>query len=70
MGRYGAVDIDERAERWRESGWTHFDPNTGPYQATDPRPYVDPNTGPYRSSEERMAGERRTAPPRRRGDSA
>jgi uncharacterized membrane protein len=63
MARYGAVDIDERVEGWRKSGWTHFDPNTGPYQATDPRPFIDPNTGPYRSSEERLAGERQTVPP-------
>jgi uncharacterized membrane protein len=63
MARYGEVDIDERVERWRESGWTHFDPNIRPYQATDPRPFIDPNTGPYRSSEERMAGERQTVPP-------
>lgn len=63
MARYGAVDIDERVERWRASGWTHFDPNTRPYQATDPRPFIDPNTGPYRSSEERLAGERQTVSP-------
>jgi len=47
MGRYGAVDLDARVSNWRQGGWKHFDPNTGPYESTDPRPFVDPNTGPY-----------------------
>jgi uncharacterized protein (TIGR02271 family) len=61
MGRHGAVDIDARVKHWREGGWRHFDPNTGPYEARDPRPFVDPNTGPYRTAEQPVIGERHTA---------
>jgi uncharacterized protein (TIGR02271 family) len=61
MGRYGAVDLDTRSKDWRQNGWSRFDPNAGPYQATDPRPYVDPNTGPYKAAEERTVAERHTA---------
>jgi hypothetical protein len=62
MARHGAVNLGALGERWRQSGWTHFDPNTAPYQAVDPRPYVDPNTGPYRSSEQYASGARQTLP--------
>jgi uncharacterized protein (TIGR02271 family) len=61
MGRYGAVDIDARVKHWREGGWTRFDPNTGPYEARDQRPFVDPNTGPYRAAEQPAVGEWHTA---------
>jgi uncharacterized protein (TIGR02271 family) len=61
MGRYGAVDIDARVKHWREGGWTRFDPNTGPYEARDPRPFVDPNTGPYRETEQPVVSERHSA---------
>lgn len=33
MQRHGAVDVNERARQWRQSGWTAFDSNAGPYQA-------------------------------------
>lgn len=58
IGRYGAVDIDARVKHWREGGWARFDPNTGPYEARDPRPFADPNAGPYRSDEPRIVSER------------
>jgi uncharacterized protein (TIGR02271 family) len=61
MGRYGAVDIDAQVKHWREGGWRHFDPNTGPYEARDPRPFVDPNAGPYRAADQPVVGERHTA---------
>lgn len=61
MGRYGAIDLDERAKHWRQKGWTRFDPNTGPYEATDQRPFVDPNAGPYQTTEHLPVGERTTA---------
>ena len=31
MGESGAFDIDERVQRWREFGWTRFDPAAKPY---------------------------------------
>lgn len=62
MGRYGAVDIDTRIKQWRQSGWTHFDPNTGPYEAADQRPFVDANAGPYQAGERPAVGERRIVP--------
>jgi hypothetical protein len=30
LQRYHAVDIDARADEWRQSGWTRFDADTGP----------------------------------------
>jgi uncharacterized protein (TIGR02271 family) len=61
MSRYGAVDLDTRAKQWRQGGWTHFDPNTGPYEAADQRPFVDPNAGPYQARERPAGGERLAA---------
>jgi hypothetical protein len=34
MRSYGAVDVDERSGTWRQSGWTNFDSNAGPYEGT------------------------------------
>jgi len=34
MRRYGAVDVDERSESWRSSGWKGFDSNAEPYTGT------------------------------------
>lgn len=31
MQRHGVIDIDERAETWRRSGWQRFDERAGPY---------------------------------------
>jgi len=31
----GAVQVDERAEEYRSSGWNRFDPDAQPYQETD-----------------------------------
>ncbi len=28
----GAVDMNRRSAQWRQSGWSAFDPNAGPYQ--------------------------------------
>jgi uncharacterized protein (TIGR02271 family) len=35
MTHHGAVDIDERAERWRQTGWTRFDPEGKAYRETE-----------------------------------
>jgi uncharacterized membrane protein len=37
MRAHGAVDIEGRVERWRESGWEGFDPQAQPYSADDIR---------------------------------
>lgn len=42
--RNGAVDIDRRADEWRQSGWTGYDPNVG-VQA-DPTPLPRPQRDP------------------------
>ncbi|HVE51124.1 MAG TPA: hypothetical protein VNG69_16105 [Casimicrobiaceae bacterium] len=34
---HGAVDIEGRVERWRESGWERFDPQAQPYSADEIR---------------------------------
>lgn len=31
MQRRSAIDIEARGTEWRQSGWTRFDPNAGPY---------------------------------------
>jgi len=33
LNRNGAVDVDDRGNSYRASGWTRFDPNAGPYTA-------------------------------------
>ncbi|HEY3461430.1 MAG TPA: hypothetical protein VGL52_11450 [Casimicrobiaceae bacterium] len=35
MRAHGAIDIERRAERWREQGWTGFDENAQPYTPAD-----------------------------------
>lgn len=35
MRSHGAIDIERRAEQWRERGWTGFDENAAPYTAAD-----------------------------------
>lgn len=35
MGRYGIIDVDEHAEKWRQSGWTRFDPSAEPFFTTE-----------------------------------
>jgi len=42
--RNGAVDIDRRADEWRESGWTGYDPNVGAQTATTPISQYQRNT--------------------------
>jgi uncharacterized membrane protein len=37
MRQHGAVDIEGRVERWRESGWEGFDPQAQPYSTDDIR---------------------------------
>ena len=34
---HGAIDIEDRVERWRESGWERFDPGAQPYTTDDIR---------------------------------
>lgn len=36
MTQHGAVDINDRSNQWRQSGWTAFDPNVGPYDPNAP----------------------------------
>jgi uncharacterized protein (TIGR02271 family) len=35
MARHNAVDIESRAESWRETGWTGYDPDAEPYSAEE-----------------------------------
>jgi uncharacterized protein (TIGR02271 family) len=35
MERAGAIDVDERATHWRQSGWSRFDADAGPYEAPE-----------------------------------
>jgi uncharacterized membrane protein len=37
LREHGAVDIEGRVERWRESGWERFDQDALPYSAEDIR---------------------------------
>jgi hypothetical protein len=37
MRDHGAIDIERRVERWRESGWERFDSSAAPYTADDIR---------------------------------
>jgi hypothetical protein len=45
LERHHAVDIDRRVEEWRQSGWTGYDPNTGPYTASSSTPRTDAQRG-------------------------
>jgi uncharacterized membrane protein len=35
MDRHNAVDIEERATAWRETGWAGYDPNARPYDVDE-----------------------------------
>jgi len=35
LNRNGAVDVDERGTQYRQSGWSGFDQNAGPYRTDD-----------------------------------
>lgn len=37
LRQHGAIDIEGRVERWRESGWQRFDPDAQPYSVEDIR---------------------------------
>jgi hypothetical protein len=43
MNRYTPVDINQRTTEWRDSGWSGFDANAGPYSTTTGAPH----TGQY-----------------------
>jgi uncharacterized membrane protein len=43
--RNGAVDIDRRADEWRRSGWTGYDPNVGSQTTTTPLTQYQHNSG-------------------------
>ena len=43
--RNGAVDIDRRADEWRQSGWTGYAPNVSSQTTTTPLPQYQRNTG-------------------------
>lgn len=34
LNRYNPTDINRRVSEWRQSGWTRFDPDAGPYTMT------------------------------------
>jgi uncharacterized protein (TIGR02271 family) len=51
MGRFGAIDVDERAGHWRQSGWTRFDPAAGPYRATERPAVAERQTAQYTTAE-------------------
>jgi hypothetical protein len=35
MNHHNPTDINERVEEWRQTGWTGFDPNAGPYTESE-----------------------------------
>ena len=43
MREHGAIDIERRAEKWRERGWTGFDEKATPYTTAD----LDRDRDPY-----------------------
>lgn len=43
--RNGAVDIDRRADEWRQSGWTGYDPNISSTATTTPLSQTQRNAG-------------------------
>jgi len=56
MERAGAIDVDERATHWRQSGWTRFDPDAGPYhtaerQAAESHRLTEPHRTPEQHAE-------------------
>ena len=42
LGRYLPVDVEERAESWRQAGWRGFDERAAPYGATESAKRDDP----------------------------
>jgi uncharacterized protein (TIGR02271 family) len=50
MEHAGAIDVDERAERWRQSGWARFDAAAGPYHAAE-RPAAESPRAPEQHAE-------------------
>jgi uncharacterized membrane protein/stress response protein YsnF len=52
MERAGAIDVDEGAMHWRQSGWTRFDAEAGPSHAAE-RPAAES----HRPAETRLAPE-------------
>ena len=51
LDRHNPVDVEERAVRWRETGWAGFNPNAAPYTADEIAQertrYGVPSGGPY-----------------------
>jgi len=43
--RHGAVDIDRRADEWRQTGWTGYNPNVSSQAATTPLTQNQRNAG-------------------------
>jgi uncharacterized membrane protein len=37
LNRYDPVNIDERVNQWRDTGWSRFDPESQPYTGSDDR---------------------------------
>lgn len=57
LNRHDPVDVNERAAQWRQSGWTGFDTEAGPYQTGETAGMQD---RPYQTREEEMAEGYRT----------
>jgi len=52
MREHGAIDIDRRVERWRETGWQGYDANAQPYS----RDQIDRDRGLYQQTSDSTTG--------------
>jgi hypothetical protein len=56
MEHAGAIDVEEHATHWRQSGWTRFDPEAEPYhaaarQAAEPHRLMESSRAPEQHAE-------------------
>jgi stress response protein YsnF len=72
MERYGAIDVDERATHWRQSGWTRFDPDAEPYHTPERPAAAERHTTQYTAAnvtpERGLSATEREREPHRKGD--
>jgi len=52
MREHGAIDIDRRVERWRETGWQGYDANAQPYSSDQ----IDRDRGLYQQTSDSTTG--------------
>jgi hypothetical protein len=52
LRRYNPVDVKSRAEQWRASGWTGYDPNAEPYTETELEKEYEMVTGEHTLNKE------------------